>query len=126
LTYFNIQHPVPIKFEDLPMSLAADTVPTDEHCYSTSKNAPSNAPVSFYLADDPETLPGTVIEPEPMVIELIEEELPAIVEANQLFEIPVELPMANIQQPIRMLLPIFPDPPLRHPNPLDEVHHHPF
>ncbi len=55
LTYLNIQHPVPIKLEDFPMSPAAETVPTDEHCYSTSNNAPSNAPVNFYLADDPET-----------------------------------------------------------------------
>jgi hypothetical protein len=55
LTYLNIQHPVPIKLEDFPMSPAAETVPTDEHCYSTSDNTPSNAPVNFYLADDPET-----------------------------------------------------------------------
>jgi hypothetical protein len=33
-----------------------------------------------------------------MVIEFIEEELPAIVEANQAFEAPEELLMANIQQ----------------------------
>ena len=48
-----------------------------------------------------------------MVIELIEEELPAIVDAKQLFEAPEELLMANNQQPIRMLPPLFPDPPLR-------------
>jgi hypothetical protein len=97
LTYLNIQHPVPIKLEDFPMSPASETVPTDEHCYSTS----NNAPVNFDLADDPETLPGPEIDPEPMVIELLEEELPAIVEANQTFEAPKELPMANIQQPYR-------------------------
>jgi hypothetical protein len=34
--------------------------------------------------------------------------------------------MANIQQPIQMLLPLFPDPPLRHPNPLNKIHQHPF
>jgi hypothetical protein len=61
-----------------------------------------------------------------MVIELIEEELPAIVDANQLFEAPEELLMANNQQPIQMLPPLFPDPPLRHPNPLDKIHQHPF
>jgi hypothetical protein len=95
--------------------------------YSTSNNAPSNAPVNFYLADDPETLPGPEIDPEPMVIELIEEELPAIVEATHTFEAPEELPtMANIQQPIQMLPPLFPDPPLRHPDPLDKIHQHPF
>ena len=126
LTYLNIQHPVPIKLEDFPMSPAAETVPTDEHCYSTSNNAPSNAPVNFYLADDPETLPGSEIDPEPMVIELFEEELPAIVEATHTFEAPEELPMANIQQPIRMLPPLFPDQPLRHPDPLDKIHQHPF
>jgi hypothetical protein len=87
---------------------------------------PSNASVNFYPADDPETLPGHEIDPKPMVIELIEEELPAIVEANQTFEAPKELPMANIQQPIRMLPPLFPDPPLRHPNLLDKIHQHPF
>jgi hypothetical protein len=38
-----------------------------------------------------------------MVIELTEEELPVIIEANQLFEIPEELPMASIQQPVQML-----------------------
>jgi hypothetical protein len=92
----------------------------------TNNNAPSNAPVNFYLADDPETLPGIVIEPEPMVIELIEEELPAIVEANQLFQVPEELPMAIIQQPIQMLLPLFPNPPLRHPSLFDKIHHHPI
>ncbi len=108
------------------MSLAAETIPTDEHCYSTSNNAPSNAPVNFFLADDPEPLPGPEIEPEPMVIELIEEELPAIVEATQPFEVPNELPVANIQQPVRMLPQLFPDPPLQHPNPLDKIHHHPF
>ena len=71
----NIQHPVPIKLEDFPMSLAAEADPIDEQCYSTSSdNAPSNAPVNFYLADDPEPLPGPEIEPEPMVIEHIEEE----------------------------------------------------
>jgi hypothetical protein len=64
-TYLNIQHPVPIKLEDFPMSPAAETVPTDEHCYSTRNNAPSNAPVNFYLADEPEPLPGPEIEPEP-------------------------------------------------------------
>jgi hypothetical protein len=53
------------------MSPASETVPTDEHCYSTS----NNAPVNFDLADDPETLPGPEIDPEPMVIELLEEEL---------------------------------------------------
>jgi hypothetical protein len=57
------------------MSLAAEADPIDEQCYSTSSdNAPSNAPVNFYLADDPEPLPGPEIEPEPMVIEHIEEE----------------------------------------------------
>ena len=57
------------------MSLAAEADPIDEQCYSTSSdNAPSNAPVNFYLADDPERLPGPEIEPEPMVIEHIEEE----------------------------------------------------
>jgi hypothetical protein len=61
-----------------------------------------------------------------MEIELIEEELPAIIEANHTFEAPEELPMANIQQPVRMLPPLFPDPPLRHPNPLDKIHQHPF
>ena len=82
---------------------------------------------NFYLADDPDTLPGPEINPEPMVIELIEEELPAIVAANHTFEAPEELPtMANIQQPTRMLPPLFPDPPLRHPDPLDEIHQHPF
>ena len=108
------------------MSLAAETVPTDEHCYSTSNNAPSNATINFYLVDDLETLPGPEIDPEPMIIELLEEELPAIVEANQTFEAPKELPMANIQQHIRMLPALFPDPPLRHPNPLNKIHQHPF
>jgi hypothetical protein len=61
-----------------------------------------------------------------MVIELIEEKLPAIVEANMTFEAPEELPMANIQQSIQMLLPLFPDPPLRHSNPLNKIHQHPF
>jgi hypothetical protein len=61
-----------------------------------------------------------------MVIELIGEELPAIVEANLLFEAPEELLMANIQQPIRMLTPLFPDPPLRHPNSLNKIHQHLF
>jgi hypothetical protein len=122
LTYLNIQQPFAIKLEDFPMS---ETVPTDEHCYSTS-NAPSNAPANFYLADDPEPLPGPAMKPEPMEIELIEEELPAIVEANQLFAVPYELPVANIQQPVRMLPPLFPNQPLRHPNPLDKIHHHPF
>ena len=37
-TYLNIQHPDPIKLEDFPMSPAAESVPTDEHCYSTSNN----------------------------------------------------------------------------------------
>jgi hypothetical protein len=79
--------------EDFPISPAAETVPTDEHCYFTSNNAPSNAPVNFYVADDPEPLPGPEIEPEPMVIELIEEELPTSVEANQPFEVPNEQPV---------------------------------
>jgi hypothetical protein len=61
-----------------------------------------------------------------MVIELFEEELPAIDEATQTFEAPEEQPMSYIQQPIRMLPPLFPDPPLRHPDPLDEIHQHPF
>jgi hypothetical protein len=58
-----------------------------------------------------------------MVIELIEEELPAIVEANQLFGLPEVLPVANIHQPARKLSPLFPDPPLQHPNPLNKIHH---
>ncbi len=66
LTYLNIQHPIPIKLEDFPMSPAAETVPTDEHCYSTSNNAPSNAPVSFYRADDPETLPVLSLNQNPL------------------------------------------------------------
>jgi hypothetical protein len=32
LTYLNIPHPVHIKLEDFPMSPAAKTDPTDEHC----------------------------------------------------------------------------------------------
>jgi hypothetical protein len=109
------------------MSPAAETPPTDEHCYSTSNNTPSNAPVKLYIADDPETLPGPEIEPEHMVIKLIEEELPAIVETNQVFEVPEELPVANIQQPVQMLPLLFPNPPLlRHPNPLNKIHQHPF
>ena len=61
-----------------------------------------------------------------MVIELVEEKLPAIIEATHTFEAPEELPVANIQQPIQMLPPLFPDPPLRHPNALNNIHQHPF
>jgi hypothetical protein len=94
---------------------------------STSINAPSSAPVNFYLAGDPEPLTGLEIEPESIKIELIEEELPAIVEAYQLFEVPNDLPVvANIQQPVQMLLPLFPNPPSRHLNPLYKIHHYPF
>ena len=65
LTYLDIQHPVSIKLEDFPMSPAAENDLDGEHCYSTCNNAPSNAPVNFYLADDPAALPGSEIEPEP-------------------------------------------------------------
>jgi hypothetical protein len=61
-----------------------------------------------------------------MVIELIEEEMPAIVKANKIFEVPEKLPMAVIQQPLQMLPPLFPKPTLRHPNQLDKIYQHPY
>ena len=39
---------------------------------------------------------------------------------------PYEVPSAAIQQPVRTLPKLFPDPPLQHPDPLDEVHNHPL
>jgi hypothetical protein len=66
LTYLNNQHPIPIKLEDFPMSPAAENVPTDEQCYSTSNIAPSNAPVNFYLANDPGTLPVLSLNQNPL------------------------------------------------------------
>jgi hypothetical protein len=126
LTSLSIQHPVPIKLEDFPMSPAAEDAMNGEYCYSTSNNAPSNAPVNFYPVVDPEILPGPELEPEPMMIERIEDKLIENVEANQVFEAPEEPPTDAIQQPVRMLPPLFPEPPLRHPNPLDPVHQHPF
>ena len=48
-TYLNIQHPDPIKLEDFPMSPAAESVPTDEHCYSTSNMHHLMLPLTFTL-----------------------------------------------------------------------------
>ncbi|KAI2505925.1 Mitochondrial protein [Fragilaria crotonensis] len=64
--------------------------------------------------------------PEPMIIESIEEEFVEESATNPILEALNELPEAAIQQPVRMLPPIFPEPPLRHLNPLAPVHQRPY
>ncbi|KAI2508341.1 hypothetical protein MHU86_6015 [Fragilaria crotonensis] len=48
LTYLDVQHPVPIKLEDLPSSQADDVFLAD-HCYSCSNNDSTRETVNFIL-----------------------------------------------------------------------------
>jgi hypothetical protein len=110
-TYLNIQHPDPIKLEDFPMSPAAETVPTDEHCYSTSNNAHLMLLLTFTLLLMTLTLYQVLsLNQNPWQLSLLRRNC-------------LQLLVANIQQPARKLSPLFPDPPLQHPNPLNKIHH---
>ncbi|KAI2501249.1 hypothetical protein MHU86_13193 [Fragilaria crotonensis] len=58
LTYLDVQHPVPIKLEDLPSSQADDAdVFLADHCYSCSNNDSTRETVNFYPDADPDPLP---------------------------------------------------------------------
>ncbi|KAI2511661.1 hypothetical protein MHU86_2727 [Fragilaria crotonensis] len=126
----SVQHPVAIKLEDLPRSPASDCADVGENYYSPSDNSPTKPSVNFYPASDPvpdpEILPEVEIMPEPMIIEIIEEEFLEEGATNPILEALNELPEPAIQQSVRMLPSLFPEPPLRHLNPLAQVHQRPY
>ncbi|KAI2500133.1 hypothetical protein MHU86_14339 [Fragilaria crotonensis] len=110
-TSLSVQHPVPIKLEDLPLFPDPDCADVGENYYSPSDNSPTKPSVNFYPASDPvpdpEVLPEVEIMPEPMIIESIEEEFVEETATNPILEALNELPKAATQQPVRMLPPTF-------------------
>ncbi|KAI2496560.1 hypothetical protein MHU86_17952 [Fragilaria crotonensis] len=105
LTYLDVQHPVPIKLEDLPSSQADDA--------------------DVFLADH-YPLPEVANDPDPEPMDIVEDDLDNNGDANRDIGEPNEVPSAAIQQLVRLLPPLRPAPPLRYANPLDAIHHHPF
>ncbi|KAI2491685.1 hypothetical protein MHU86_22893 [Fragilaria crotonensis] len=126
LTYLDVQHPVPIKLEDLPSSQADDAdVFLADHCYSCSNNDSTRETVNFYPDADPDPLPEVANDPDPEPMDIVEDDLDNNGDANRDIGEPNEVPSAAIQQLVRLL------PPLRLPHrcdrqPLDAIHHHPF
>ncbi|KAI2492224.1 hypothetical protein MHU86_22318 [Fragilaria crotonensis] len=127
LTYLDVQHPVPIKLEDLPSSQADDAdVFLADHCYSCSNNDSTRETVNFYPDADPDPLPEVANDPDPEPMDIVEDDLDNNGNTNPDIGEPNEVPSAAIQQPVRLLPPLRPAPPLRSANPLDTIHHHPF
>ena len=127
LTYLDVEHPVPIKLEDLPSSSADDVDDfVDNHCYSCSNNDSTRETVNFYPDADPDPLPEVANDPDPEPMDIVDDDLDNNGNANQNIGEPNEVPSAAIQQPVRLLPPLHPAPPFRHANPLDVIHHHPF
>ncbi|KAI2500908.1 hypothetical protein MHU86_13569 [Fragilaria crotonensis] len=127
LTYLDVQHPVPIKLEDLPSSQADDAdVFLADHCYSCSNNDSTRETVNFYPDADPDPLPEVANDPDPEPMDIVEDDLDNNGDANRDIGEPNEVPSAAIQQLVRLLPPLRPAPPLRYANPLDAIHHHPF
>jgi hypothetical protein len=127
LTYLDVQHPVPIKLEDLPSSPADDADDfLANHCCYCSNNDSTRETVNFYPDADPDPLPEVANDPDPKPMDIVEDDLDNNGDTNQDIGEPNEVPSAAIQQPVRLLPHLHPAPPLRYPNPLDAVHHHPF
>ena len=126
LTSLDIVHPVAIKLEDFPRSPSPESDFVGPHCYSCSNNEPINNHLNFYPDAAPEPLPDPANEPDPAPMDVANDDFGDDGDANQNFGEPNEVPSGATQQPIRVLPPLFPTPPLRHHNPLNENHQNPF
>ncbi|KAI2495757.1 hypothetical protein MHU86_18732 [Fragilaria crotonensis] len=96
LTYLDVQHPVPIKLEDLPSSQADDA--------------------DVFLADH-YPLPEVANDPDPEPMDIVEDDLDNNGDANRDIGEPNEVPSAAIQQLVRLLPPLRPAPPFDPPTP---------
>ncbi|KAI2494747.1 hypothetical protein MHU86_19784 [Fragilaria crotonensis] len=101
LTYLDVQHPVPIKVEDLPSSPADADVDdfVDNHCYSCSNNDSTRETVNFYPDADPDPLPEVANNPDPKPMDIVEDDLDNNGDANQDIGEPNEVPSTALQQP---------------------------
>ncbi|KAI2499698.1 hypothetical protein MHU86_14779 [Fragilaria crotonensis] len=82
--------------------------------------------LNFYPDADPDPLPELPNDPDPAPTDIVDDDFDDGDETNRDIGEPNEVPSATIQQPVRMLPPLFPAPPFRHANPLNKIHHHPF
>ena len=118
--------PVAVKLEDFPRSPSPESDFVGPHCYSCSNNEPINNHLNFYPDAAPEPLPEAANEPDPESMDVADDDFGDDSDANPNFGEPNEVPSGATQQPIRVLPPLFPTPPLRHHNPLNENHQNPF